>query len=309
MSKVSIPTLLIALLVVLILLAYMCTFQVAFHEVAVKTRFSQANEGSIIREPGLRFKWPWPIEAVETYDIRLRTLDIPETEIKTSDGKNLIVGSYAVWTIEDPLRFYTGVRSVLEAEKQMRQRISGAQAAVVGQSSLADFVNLDSQQVEASYDRILGQMRASAAPGLRAQYGVDLKRLGVRRISLPKEATQQVFASMIQERNKLAARYKQEGRSKADGIKARAEASSKQILAFAERRAQEIRSAGVQASSRILGQIPAADRSFFEWLRWLDATRAALQQKTTIFLDEKSPFFDVFVHPPVSTTTQPASAR
>jgi membrane protease subunit HflC len=309
MSRVSIPTLLIAVLVVAILLMYMCSFQVAFHEVAIKTRFSQADERSVIREPGLRFKWPWPVEAVTTYDTRLRTLDLPETEAKTFDGKNLIVGSYAVWSIEDPLQLFIRAHTIAEAEKQIRARLSSAQATVIGQSTLADFVNLDAEQVEQSYDRLLAQMRDAQAAELRSQYGVALKRVGLRRVSLPKEATQQVFQAMIQERNKLASRYKQEGKSRAEGIKARAEAGSKQILAFADRRAQEIRSAGVQASTRILAQIPEADRGFFAWLRWLDATKAALQQKTTIFLDEKSPFFDVFVRPPVSATTQPAAEK
>ena len=143
MSRMSIPTLFIAGLVVLILVAFACTYQVAFNQVAVKVRFGKADASSIIREPGLKLRWPWPIESIETYDTRVRTLDTPETEIKTSDGKNLIVGAYAVWAIADPLHFYKRVRSAGEAEKQMRSRLSQSQAAVIGQSTLADFVNLD----------------------------------------------------------------------------------------------------------------------------------------------------------------------
>jgi modulator of FtsH protease HflC len=304
MSRMSIPTLFIAGLVVLILVAFACTYQVAFNQVAVKVRFGKADASSIIREPGLKLRWPWPVESIETYDTRVRTLDTPETEIKTSDGKNLIVGAYAVWSISDPLQFYKRVRSAGEAEKQMRSRLSQSQAAVIGQSTLADFVNLDGAQKDASYDRMLAQMQADAAPGLAVDYGIKLDRVGIRRISLPKEATQQVFASMQQERNKKAAVYRQEGKSKAEGIKARAESNAKQILAFAERKSKEIESAGIQASTRILALIPKEDRGFFEWLRWLDGLRAALAQKTTIFLDEKSPFFEPFVHPPVPPEPQ-----
>lgn len=324
MSKVSLPTLFIAGLVVLILLAFACTHEVGFSEVAVKVRAGKADASSIIREPGIKFRWPWPIEQIETYDIRLRTLDTPETEIKTTDGKNVIVGAYAVWTIEDPLKFYTSVpgHSVVEAENQMRSRLTQAQAAVVGKSTLSDFVSLDAAQTEASYSALLQKMLdgtdtrddgstvyVGVRQGLKRDYGIEVKKIGIRRISLPKEATQQVFESMRQERNKLAAKYRQEGKSKAEGIKARAESNAKQILAFADTRAQEIKSAGVKASTRILSQIPAADRDFFEWLRWLDALKAALAQKTTIFLDEKSPFFDPFVRPPVSPETQPSQGR
>ncbi|HQL54760.1 MAG TPA: protease modulator HflC [Phycisphaerae bacterium] len=308
MSKQSLFNLFIALLVVGILVFFACTYQVNFSEVAVKVRLGKADENSIIREPGLKFRWPL-IDSIETYDIRLRTLDTPETEIKTVDGKNLIVGSYAVWTIADPLKFYTRVRTVKEAENRMRPRLAQSQAAVIGQSTLADFVNLDQQQKEASYTRLLQQMLDGARAELLADYGIDVTQIGFQRISLPKEATQQVFESMRQERNKLAARYRQEGKSRAEGIKARAEASATQILAFADRRAKEIESAGIQASTRILAMIAPEDREFFEWLRWLDALKQSLAQKTTFFLDERSPLFEPFVRPPVAATSQPTDGR
>jgi len=303
MSRVSLPTVLVAILVVAILLAYAFSYQVGFNEVAVKVRLGRADENSVIREPGLRFRWPWPVESITKYDVRLRTLDTPESEIKTVDGKNVIVGAYAVWQIADPLQFYRRVpfRSVSEAEKQMRARITQVQAAVIGQSTLADFVNLDAAETDRNYDRLLAQMLDGVAAGLLADYGIRVRQIGIRRISLPKEAAQQVFESMRQERNKLAARYRQEGKSRAEGIKARAEANAKQILAFAERRAREIESAGIRASTRILETIPAEDRDFFVWLRWLDALQATLSQKTTIFLDQESPFFEPFVRPPATT--------
>lgn len=324
MSRVSLPTLFIAGLVVLILLAFACTHEVAFNEVAVKVRAGHADANSVIREPGIKFRWPWPIEEIETYDIRLHVLDTPEIEIKTADGKNVIVASYAVWVIEDPLKLYSSVpgHSVAEVENQMRSRLTQAQAGVIGKSTLSDFVSLDGAQTEASYGALLKKMLdgvetredgTSVDIGVRQtvkrDYGIDIKKIGIRRISLPKDATQQVFESMRQERNRMAATYRQEGKSKAEGIKARAEQAAKQILAFADTRAQEITSAGVKASTRILSQIPEADRDFFEWLRWLDALKAALEQKTTIFLDEKSPFFDPFVRPPVSPESQPSGGR
>jgi membrane protease subunit HflC len=310
MNKVSIPTLIIAGLVVLVLLTFAFTHQVDFNQVAVKARFGQADASSVIRAPGLKFRWPYPFESVETYDIRLRPLDIPETEIKTIDGKMVIVGAYVVWRIADPLNFYLRVpeRSIAGAEKLMRPLLSQAQAAVIGQATLADFVNLDAEQKDASYGRLLTQMLDAIKPQV-AGYGIDVRRLGLRRISLPKEATQQVFASMVQERNRLAARYRQEGKSKAEGIKARAEANAQQILAFANRRAKEIESAGIAASTQILKKIQQEDTGLFILLRELDALRASLSQKTTIFLDEKSPLFAPFVHPPTPPEPSQAAAE
>ena len=54
-------------------------------------------------------------------------------------------------------------------------------------------------------------------------------------------------------------------------------------------------------SAEILRQINETDRELFEWLRWLDALKATLKQRTTIFLDQDSPLFGPFVNPPVPT--------
>jgi modulator of FtsH protease HflC len=303
MSRVSIPTLIIALLVVFILLAFACTHEVAFYQAAVKVRFGKPL--AIITTPGLKARWPWPIESIEEYDTRLRTLDSAETEVKTADGKNVILGTYVVWKIQDPLKFYTSVRSIPRAEEQMRTRISQAQAAVVGQKTLPDFVNLDRQALETSYTGILDEMRGRVAPSVATDYGIQINEIGVRRISLPKEVTREVFKSMIQDRKRLATKYREEGKSRAEAIKARAEADAKQILAFADYKASQIRSAGTQATTRILEKINASDREFFEWLRWIEALKAALRQKTTIFIDQNWPFFNPFVNPPLPAETKP----
>ncbi len=309
MSKVSIPTLVVALLVVAIFITYMCTFQVAFYEKAVKVRLGKPLD--TIPDPGLKFRWPWPIDVIERYDTRLRTLDTPEMEVKTADGKNVIVGTYALWRIQDPLKFYNRVRLVGRAEDHMRSRISHVEAAVIGQKTLNDFVSPDPELVEQSYEQMLQDMLEEEQQvegeegdiGLRAglarDFGIELVDLGVRRISLPKEVSQEVFKSMRQERKTLAARYREEGKSRAAAIKARAEADANSILSFAETKAEEIKSFGYQASARILAKIQETDRELFEWLRWLDALDVALKERATIFLDNNWPFFEPFVNPPI----------
>jgi membrane protease subunit HflC len=286
--------------IALVFLVYWSTFQVSFNEVAIKVTLGRADEDSVVRDPGLKTKWPWPVVWIQKYDTRMRVLDTPETEIKTRDGKQVIIGAYAIWTIADPLQFFVKARFETEAENQMRSRIATAKAALVGKSDLSDFVNLDVAHVEAKHAELLTNLREQVAPGLLADYGIAVHEIGIRRISLPKETTQQVFESMRQERNKLATELREEGKSEAAGIVARATQEADQVLAFAQRKAEEIRSAGTQAVTRIYSRIEQEDREFFEWLRWMDALKAALAQKTTIFIDEQSPLFAPFVHPPVA---------
>jgi len=304
MSKVSIPTLFVAGLVVLVLLTFAFAFEVRFSEVAVKVRLGEASESSIVKEPGLYFRLPWPIETIERYDKRLRNMDVPETELKTFEGKNVILNSYAIWKIEDPLQFYIRARTVREAQQQMRGRINTALSIAIGKRNLSDFVSLVERQVDDTYKSLEIDMLAELGDGLKDDFGIRLLSVGIRRISLPKAVTQKVFESMRSERDKIATQYRSEGKARAKTIEENANAAKDTILAFAQRKAQEIRSIGTQASTRILEQIPEQDREFFEWLRWLDGIKAALQQRTTILLDQDTLFSEVFYRPPVPVESE-----
>lgn len=306
MTRVSVPTVIIGVLMIAVLVTYAFTHQVSFHEAAVKVQLGQAQ--AVIKEPGLKFRWPWPIEMVRNYDVRLRTLDSPETEIKTLDGKNVIIGTYVVWRISDPLLFYKRIKVEANAEDQMRARIAQAQAAVIGQKTLPYFVNLDRQAVDRNYAELFEQLRAELAPALASDYGIAIEDVGVRRISLPKEVTQEVFNSMIAERKSKAAQFREEGKSRAEAIKARAAADADSILAFANTKAGAIRSEGIQASTRILAQINESDRELFEWLLWLDALKGSLKDKSTIFIGQDWPLFDKFVRAPVMPVPAAAEA-
>lgn len=325
-KRVPLPTLLTATIVVLVLLVYAFAFQVRFNEVAVKVTLGEATEEDVITEPGLKARWPWPIQTIKTYDSRLRTLDTAEGEIKTRDGKNVIVGTYAVWRIADPLQFFIRVETVDQAEEKLRARITQRRSAVIGNFDLSAFVNLDEQRVLESYGAIEreilhGKTETEAAQslveGVREDFGIELVEVALRRISLPQETTQAVFEQMAQERRAQAAIYREAGKSRAASIEAEASAARESILAFARTKAAEERAKGVQAARRILEQIQQEDVEFFEWLRWLEALKASLRERSTIFLDSQSELFEPFVEPLApyrspdragagSATTQPA---
>jgi membrane protease subunit HflC len=296
MKRIPVPAMITAAVLVSILVIYSITYQVRFSESVVKVRFGKPKK--VISEPGLKLKWPAPIERVRHYDTRLRVLDTPETEIKTRDAQNVIVGCFAIWRIKDPLLFYISVPVERTAEDKLRDRINESRAKVVGQHDWSDFVNLDSELVEQSHQQIETEMLQNCAGGIREDYGVEVVRVGIRRISLPEEATASVQQSMRQERERMAARYREEGESLKQAIVARAESQSKQILAFAERKAKAIEAEGVKASERVFEQIASEDTEFFMWLRWLEALEAMFKQRTTIFLDSNGEIFKYFSRPP-----------
>lgn len=294
-----------------LLVTYAVSYQVRFNEVAVRVRFGKAQ--ATITEPGFGFKLPYPIETIKTYDRRLQMLETQESECPTADGQNLIVGLFALWRIEDPLLYHIrSGGSDAVARDAFSTRLNEARKTIIGRYPLSSLFNLDAATVESSRDKIESEIAQLTAPGLLADFGVRLERVRVRRNAMPDDATKQIQEAMAAERATLATRYTEEGKSTAETIKARARASRDQILAFAGRRAEEIKAGGVKASARIIEQVNAEDADLFIWLRRLDALKAALKEKATIFLDSSSELFETFSRPyeavgkPSGAATQPA---
>lgn len=295
MKRVPIPTLVTAAALVLIFVAYMVTFQVRFSEAAIKVRFGRA--GAVITKPGLYLQWPRPIEQVKRYDLRYRVMDTPETEIKTSDGQALIVGCFAIWKVADPLQFYIRVQDERLADDKLRSRINEARATVIGKHDMGSLFNLDSAMVTKNYAQVEQEMLEACAGSIRADFGIELSRIGIRRVALPAEATATVQQAMRAELKSRATRFREGGKSLASAIKARAESDQKRIMAFAGVRAQEIESAGVKASARLLQKIAGEDTQFFLWLRYLQGLKAAFAQRSTIFLDHRDVIYPIFNNP------------
>ena len=58
----------------------------------------------VVSVPGLSFKLPF-VESVDTVPKELLIYDLPASDVITSDKKTMIVDSYVLWRVTDPLRF------------------------------------------------------------------------------------------------------------------------------------------------------------------------------------------------------------
>jgi membrane protease subunit HflC len=302
MKRVSIPTVIAFIALIVILAAYAVTFQVRFNEKAVRIGLMR-SEVQVEEGAGLYFRWPYPFERINYYDTRLHIIETPETELKTADGQNLIVGCYAVWKIANPALFSQRLpgddksNNYRDAEDKLRTRINEARQAVIGRHTMGELFNLDAGLVAKGRDKIHQEMKEAAAPALRDNFGIELVSVAIRRNTVPEDATQAILQSMSSERATLAAQFIQEGKSRADAIRSAANAGKEKIMAFAQRKAARIRSEGDAAAARIIEQIRSEDSDLFVWLRYLDALESALKEKSTIFLDWESDLFRVFKAP------------
>lgn len=288
------------------LLSFAFTYQVRFTEAAVLTTFGRASEEDIKREPGLRFKWPYPVQNVTKYDTRLRFLEQRLETQQTRDDRQIVVQAYTLWRVSDPLKFF---RSFSNAGDKADDHYTGAENVI--RATLRDAVGATSQfrldelftsdaagtRLPDLEKRILETMRGNAAgregkAGAGAQasadktladLGIEVADVGISAVILPKDTSQAVFNRMIANRDRLAKELESRGDSDAQAIRSAAEADAARIMAFAARRAQEIRARGDLEAAPFLKQMQAnPDLAVF--LKNMEFVRDAVSKRTTLVL-------------------------
>ncbi|MHC4193038.1 MAG: SPFH domain-containing protein, partial [Planctomycetota bacterium] len=150
----NIAIIIFVVLVVVVLGLYLVSFQVRETESALVMTFGKPKRG--ITEPGWYFKWPRPIQSVYKFDSRMRVYEADLGETTTKGATPIIVNTYVVWKIADPLQFFNSVGTVEEAESKLRGRINNTQGTVIGQYSFGEFVNSDPSKIK--FDQIQGDM-------------------------------------------------------------------------------------------------------------------------------------------------------
>ena len=245
----------VLLLFVLAILSFSMFYTVRFTESAVVTTFGNASENSIITEPGLRFKLPYPVQTVTKYDTRTRIVQARSETQQTADDFQIIVEAYLTYEVDDPLRFfqsfsYAGDRAIDHFVKAEDDVLSDVLRSSLGETSRFAINDLFTPVGEDSMlpdleRRVLEQLTVGGEGGTPlGEYGIRVTSVGVDRVILPEDTTDAVITRMGANRDRLAERYESEGRSQARAIRAEADSDAEKIRAFARRRAREILAQG-----------------------------------------------------------------
>jgi len=290
-----------------LLLAHMFLYQVRYDQVAVRTTFDKADAASVQESPGLKWRWPWPINKVALYSKRLQVLEDKIEELQTADGKSVIVRTYLTWRIADPLSFYVTLKDPAEANRQLSSRLREIRG-LISRYQFDELVNVDREKLK------LADIERQAADALgaaleQAGYGIRVESVGIHKIILPESTTQKVFETMIAARERLAENALQEGQAQASAIRSEATSARERILAFAERKAQAIRSQGDREAA-VQYESFAKNEEFAIFLRKIEALRKMLDHNTTFVLSADSlGILDWFNKDPAAAAPAAPAAR
>lgn len=288
MSSLQVVTrILIAAIVVTVLGCAMFSFQVASNESAVLTRF-----GSPVRnltDPGLYFKWPWPVDTVHRYDQRLAFYDTRISEALTQDKRNVILPVFLAWRVADPLKFLQSLGTPAAAPTKLDSLATSARNALLGRYDFQELVSTDPSRLKLA--ELEQRLAETIRPQALAAFGIAIEQVGLKRIALPEANTLYVFERMKAERGQYAAKFRAEGRREAEELRAKTDAERTVLLAEAQKFAEETRGQAEADAARIYAEAHAQDPKFYTFLRELETLRKVTRENTTLILDtDTAPF-------------------
>ncbi|GIW74022.1 MAG: hypothetical protein KatS3mg103_0544 [Phycisphaerales bacterium] len=287
----------VAALFVIVLLVYATTFTVRFTEAAVVTQFGKVREQ--IAEPGLRFKWFYPIQGVTKYDTTNRLSKAKIETYQTRDDRQLIVGAFAIWRVKPDQvgTFYrrfsnSGPRAADHykaaatlVEDTLRSSMSALSAYSMSELFTPDESASKLEELEA---RVLAQMKQTLEGQGERAFGIEIVTAGIARTSLPQTTSEAALERMRQDRARIVTGLQQRGESEAQQIRSTAEANAAKIRAFAEARARQIRARGDEEAARYLAQMTEVP-GLAIFLKNLELLEDAMFSRATLLFSTDTP--------------------
>lgn len=280
-------------LVVIIMGLYLIAFQVRETEAALVTRFGQPVR--TITEPKLCFKFPAPIERVHRFDSRMYVFEADPSETTTKGAVPIIVNTYIVWKIAEPLKFLNSVGTVREAKTKLYSQITDTQNRVIGRHTFGEFVNSDQDKIK--FKDIEEEMLADLEQTLSNEYGIEIKTLGIKQLNVSKDVTAKVFERMKAARSQRTKATISEGKGEATRIKGDADFKESVLLNTAEARALAIRGQGDAEAAKYYKMLEE-DPELAMFLRDLDSLQKMLQERSTLVIPTDSEPFKYIKEPP-----------
>ncbi len=264
-------------------LVWSALFTVRETEFALVTRMGKPIR--TVTDAGLKLKVPI-LHQVKFFDRRLRVYNPPRSEFLTKDKKNLSIDTYALWQIDDPEAFVQTVGNAPAAEMRLHDLVWAGLGAAIAELDLEEIVSTVADHVKT--DAVLDDLaQQSGATALR-DYGIRVLDVRLKRLNLPEQNKQSVYARMRAERERIARQYRAEGEEQALRIRAEADRKREEILAKAYKEAETTKGEGDAAATRIYGAAYSRNQSFYKLTRTLEAYRKALDEDTTVILSSDS---------------------
>ncbi len=243
----------------------------------------------VVTQSGISFKLPI-IQSVDKLPKQTLLYDLSSSDVITSDKKTMIMDSYILWQISDPLKFAQTLNSSLtNAESRLDTIVYNSIKNIISSWSQDEVISgRDGELSEAVLNNIGNSL---------SQYGIELLSFETKALDLPSDNKAAVYERMISERDNIAATYTAEGNSEAQIIRNTTDKEVTVMLSEAEKDAEILIAEGEAEYMRILSEAYAdpSRTEFYSFVRSLDALKASMTgDNKTIILSPDSPIAQIF---------------
>ena len=276
---------LLASVAILVLLGLTTVFIVDEKEQVVILAFGKPVR--TILEPGINMKVPFPFQEKIKFDDRLLEYDSPPEEILSKDKKTLIVDNYVRWRIVDPLQFLKTVQAIPIALSRMDDIVYSELRRELGTHDMVEIITENREK--------LMEIVTFNSNKATLDYGIAVIDVRIRRVDLPAENEESIYARMEAERNRQANKFRSEGEEEAQKIRAATDRDKTIILADAYKDAERLRGEGDAAAVEIYAKAYSADPKFYEFVRTLDMYKKIIDDKTALVLPSNSRLFKLLL--------------
>jgi membrane protease subunit HflC len=146
--------------------------------------------------------------------------------------------------------------------------------------------------VSGQRDQLMTGLRDELNEVAQNELGISIVDIRVKRIDLPPDVSESVYARMRTEREREAREHRSKGLELAEGIRADADRQQVVLEAEAQRDAEMIRGDGDAKAAAIYSNVYTQDPEFYEFYRSLQAYRESFNGNSDLFvLEPDSEFF------------------
>ena len=256
-------------------------------QAALIMRFGRPQRAATV--PGLHWKLPWPVDRAILLDMRRRVYETGHTEMLTRDKKNIIVRTFMVWRIGDPLAFTQAVGLGSNAEGKLDGLLTNAAIGTLGRHDLSALVSTDLHDLQV--EQIESELLAATAPLARHSYGVDIEQIRIERVALPAENVTAVFEQMRAERRQFSAKFQAEGEREASRIRSEADLEAARIRAQGAEEEARVRGESAAQVAKIYADAHRVDPALYRFTRSLDSLDKLVGTNASLILrTDSEPF-------------------
>lgn len=318
-------------------------FVIDERELAVILQFGKPVR--TIDEPGLYFKTPL-VQEVRRFPRTLQFWKTSEdiSDLPTVDGKKIEVAAWALWKIDDPLKFVQALRTVENGQLTVKDRVRAAIRDEITSNNLSEVVRSTNRELTYSFrfelpsaakaeneeaaqpiaqpgatdevaygrEKILATIKQSVRKRLEGQEegeidrGITLVDVGISNIGFVPAVREAAFDRLIAFMDSIASGYVNEGVQRKQEILNQTAAEVEEILGEGEEKSNILRG---EADAEIISKYAKAiteTGDFYNLIKQLEVYEKSLIGDTKLIMTTDSELFRLLKDSDADRVDQPA---